>query len=505
MPKTAQLTALQMEHRERWQKGDRIRLEAFLEQHPGLRKDPEGMLDLIYQEVVLREEEGEHPQVEEYVRRFPSFATELRRQFEVHQAINGGSGSQPVVGARTNVGNGNSVAAHTPIPGGLTGQVLADFRVGQLLGKGGMGEVSLAEQTSLKRPVALKVLRQEMAANPAAFQRFRAEAEAVARATHPNIVQVYAVGESGGVQFMAMEYVEGKSLRDYLAKKGKLEVPVALTMMRQVAAALQRASDLGIVHRDIKPDNILLTARGEVKVADFGLARDEFRKRPVRLTELGTAIGTPVYMSPEQFQGQPVDVRSDIYSFGATCYHALGGKVPFKGETPLELALNHVEKVPEPLEKLRPDLPPGLANVIHKMLAKNPADRYQTARELSKDIAKIRAGMSATYVGEAQPDLSAARRSDPWIVRSVVLAAILLATAAGIGLGVWLHCRDDDHGQPESSTSSGGLGAPPGGSSASVETSSSAVSASKTSASAPADSSGSDSHGRHRHGGRDKD
>ena len=166
-----------------------------------------------------------------------------------------------------------------PPPGGedpagpsLIGKTVGDFRVLRRLGQGGMGQVYLAEQVSLKREVALKVLRRDLARNETSLARFKAEAEAVARATHANIVQVYYIGTVDGLPFMALEYVEGKNLREYLAKKGPPDLPLALSIMRQVAAALVRAGELGIVHRDIKPDNILLTRKGEVKVADFGLS-----------------------------------------------------------------------------------------------------------------------------------------------------------------------------------------------------------------------------------------
>src|SRR5262245_65414252 len=160
-------------------------------------------------------------------------------------------------------------------------RTLGEFRVLRRLGGGGMGQVFLAEQTSLKRNVALKILKPELAANATALQRFRQEAEAVARVTHANIVQVYAIGEQDGVPYMALEYVEGRTLRDYLAKKGPPELHVAVSIMRQVAAALQRAGELGIVHRDIKPENILLTRKGEVKVADFGLSASPPEHQPL--------------------------------------------------------------------------------------------------------------------------------------------------------------------------------------------------------------------------------
>src|SRR5262249_2020667 len=155
----------------------------------------------------------------------------------------------------------------------LTGQTLGDFLLLRRLGQGGMGQVYLAEQLSLKRKVALKIMRSDLAANPVALKRFQAEAEAVARVTHANIVQVYSIGATEGLHFMALEYVEGRTLREYIAKKGPPDLPIALSIMRQVAAGLERAHEAGIIHRDIKPENILLTRKGEAKVTDFGLSR----------------------------------------------------------------------------------------------------------------------------------------------------------------------------------------------------------------------------------------
>jgi serine/threonine protein kinase len=277
----------------------------------------------------------------------------------------------------------------------LTGRTLADFRILRHLGQGGMGQVYLAEQISLKRKVALKILRPETAADPTSLQRFKAEATAVAQATHANIVQIYAIGEADGIAYMALEYVEGRNLREYLLKKGPPDLLLALSIMRQVASALQRAAELGIIHRDIKPENILLTRKGEVKVADFGLSRCLAGARPaLNLTQSGVTMGTPLYMSPEQVEGKPVDCRTDIYSFGVTCYHMLAGQPPFQGDSPFEVALQHVRTEPKSLTEIRPDLPPLLCAMVHKMMAKEPAARYQTGRELLKDIARLRESLS---------------------------------------------------------------------------------------------------------------
>ncbi len=290
----------------------------------------------------------------------------------------------------------------------LTGRTLGDFHILRHLGQGGMGQVYLAEQISLKRNVALKILRSQLTADPTALPRFKAEATAIAQATHANIVQVYAIGEADGFCYMALEYVEGRNLREYLLKKGPPDVLLALSIMRQVASALQRACELGIIHRDIKPENILLTRKGEVKVADFGLSRCLTGDRPaLNLTQSGVTMGTPLYMSPEQVEGRPVDCRTDIYSLGVTCYHMLAGHPPFQGDSPFEVALQHVRDEPKPLAEVRPDLPPALCSIVQKMMAKDPAARYQTGRELLKDIARVREGLSGqtAAVESVQPSI----------------------------------------------------------------------------------------------------
>ena len=291
----------------------------------------------------------------------------------------------------------------------LTGRTLGDYHVLRRLGQGGMGQVYLAEQLSLKRNVALKILSADLAANATSLQRFRAEAEAVAKVTHANIVQVYATGEVEGLPFIALEYVEGRNLREFVTKKGPPELLLALSIMRQTAAALQRASEAGIIHRDIKPENILLTRKGEVKVADFGLSRCLGDPQPLHLTQSGVTMGTPLYMSPEQVEGKPLDCRTDIYSFGVTCYFMLAGQPPFDGATAFEVAMKHARDEPPPLSGVRPDLPPALCAVVHKMMAKDPAQRHQTGKEVLRDLARVRESLGGQTAAIALPSLSGER------------------------------------------------------------------------------------------------
>ncbi len=321
----------------------------------------------------------------------------------------------------------DNATAPTPPPQDtdLTGRTFGDFQVLRRLGQGGMGQVYLAEQVSLRRKVALKLLKPELAANPTSLARFKKEAEAVARATHANIVQIYFIGEVDGVPYMALEYVEGRSLRELLEKKGPPVLPLALNIMWQVAEALKRACELGIVHRDIKPENILLTEQGAAKVADFGLSRlGEATATTLRLTRSGDTLGTPLYMSPEQVEGRPVDHRTDIYSFGVTCYHMLAGQPPFTGTTPYEVAFKHVQEVPKPLASARPDLPPGLCVIVHKMMAKDPAERFQTAGELLAELVRL-------LQGEAPRARLYGRRSHR--VVWLFAASVVLSAAAGAG------------------------------------------------------------------------
>ena len=267
-----------------------------------------------------------------------------------------------------------------------SGRRFGDYQLLRRLGRGGMAEVYLAEQQSLRRKVAFKVLRGNLSRDDNYIRRFRNEAQAVAALVHANIVQVHEVGCLDGVHFMAQEYVPGQNLRQVLTRSGPMDVRLTVHIMRQVAAALHKAGQHGIVHRDIKPENILLAQTGEVKVADFGLARVTNDGGAMNLTQVGVTMGTPMYMSPEQVEGRTVDPRSDLYSFGVTCYQMLAGRPPFDGDTPLSVALQHLKKEPERLEQLRPSLPGGLCRIVHKLLAKQPENRYQNAADLLRDL-----------------------------------------------------------------------------------------------------------------------
>ena len=247
-----------------------------------------------------------------------------------------------------------------------------------------MADVYLAEQESLSRHVAVKVLRPETTVRPAAVERFVQEARAAAALVHGNIVQIHEVGCLDGIQFLVEEYVGGPSLKAWLDMRGPLDARQALTVLADVGSALARAAQQGVVHRDIKPENLLLTRDGEVKVADFGLAR--VREHDLGLTQDGTTLGTPLYMSPEQAEGREVDPRSDLYSLGATVYHLLAGRPPFAGTTGVAVAMAHIRDPLVPLGSLRPDLPESLPVIVDTLLAKWPDQRYETAGDLLRAV-----------------------------------------------------------------------------------------------------------------------
>jgi eukaryotic-like serine/threonine-protein kinase len=340
----------------------------------------------------------------------------------------------------------------------LTGRQLGDYQILRRLGRGGMAEVYLAEQLSLRRQVAIKVLRRTLAQDEAYVRRFQYEARAAAKLVHANIVAIHDVGNIEGWHYIAQEYVPGQNLKQLITRLGRgLEAPQAVTILRQVSAALQRASEQNITHRDIKPENIMLATTGEVKVADFGLARVAQAGESLQLTQVGITMGTPLYMSPEQVEGKEVDPRSDLYSLGVTAYHMLAGRPPFDGETALAVAVQHLKQEPERLETLRPDLPPGLCGIVHRLLAKSPGDRYQRAVDVLRELKALQIpGVDADWGGDLhawgsggieipsgrleatqqlgkamQRELAAARRSG-W--QRVGLGAALVALAAVVGL-----------------------------------------------------------------------
>ncbi|QDP94920.1 Stk1 family PASTA domain-containing Ser/Thr kinase [Microlunatus elymi] len=275
------------------------------------------------------------------------------------------------------------------------------YELGELLGRGGMAEVRRAVDNRLGRPVAVKELRTDLATDPTFQARFRREAQSAAGLNHPNIVAVYDTGEetdsATGVQipYIVMELVEGPTLRDILREGRKILPERALELTVGVLDALTYSHRAGIVHRDIKPANVMLTQSGNVKVMDFGIAR-AVADTSATMTQTAAVIGTAQYLSPEQARGETVDARSDLYSAGCLMYELLLGRPPFTGESPVSVAYQHVREAPVPPSQLDPSISPEIDAIALKALAKEPDDRYQSAREMKSDINRVLAGEQAT-------------------------------------------------------------------------------------------------------------
>ena len=267
------------------------------------------------------------------------------------------------------------------------------------LGAGGMGEVYLARDTQLGREVALKVLPPERMNDAEAVARFQREAMALAQLSHPNIVQAYDTGEEDGKHFLVMEFVEGTSLDKLLREKGALAPGRAADFAYQAAQALQHAHEKGLIHRDVKPSNLLVTSKGAVKLLDLGLSRflqDQIVDGAV--THEGIGMGTPDYAAPEQFRdAHSADERADVYELGCTLYHLLTGKPPFPGSSFHEKYEAHAKKKAQPVEEINPDVPGGVAMVVEKMMAKQPIDRFQTAAEVTEALSPFVAGSSVQF------------------------------------------------------------------------------------------------------------
>jgi serine/threonine-protein kinase len=283
----------------------------------------------------------------------------------------------------------------------MSDSVVGDrYRVEARIGQGGMAEVYRGFDPVLSRTVAIKVLLPQFARDAGFVARFRREAQAAARLNQPNIVGVYDTGADGDRQYIVMEFVEGRTLAEFLAGGRRLTPMQAVELTQKIAAALASAHERGIVHRDIKPGNVMVTRDGLVKVMDFGIAR---MQTDITAPQTSSVIGTPTYLSPEQAQGQTVDARSDLYSLGCVLYELLAGRPPFTGDTPVAIAYKQVNETPVPPSTHNPDIPPRLDAVVMKCLAKNPANRYQTAEELSADLERVKHGQDV----EATPLMAA--------------------------------------------------------------------------------------------------
>jgi eukaryotic-like serine/threonine-protein kinase len=313
-----------------------------------------------------------------------------------------------------------------------TPQVLGErYEIGGVLGRGGMAEVHRGRDLRLGREVAVKVLRSDLARDPSFQVRFRREAQAAASLNHPAIVAVYDTGEdrssSGATPYIVMEYVEGDTLRDVLRREGVLSPERAMNFAADICNALDFSHRNGIVHRDVKPGNVMVTPQGTVKVMDFGIAR-AVSDSAATMTSTAAVIGTAQYLSPEQARGESVDARSDVYSVGCLLYELVTGAPPFTGDSPVSVAYQHVREDPKLPSSVNPAIPPELDAILLKALSKNPANRYQSAADMRNDLLRALAGQRV----EATPVMGDAEKT-----------AIIGAPPGGYGDGEW-DDEDDD-------------------------------------------------------------
>jgi serine/threonine protein kinase/tetratricopeptide (TPR) repeat protein len=322
----------------------------------------------------------------------------------------------------------------------MIGKTISHYKILEKLGEGGMGVVYKAHDTRLDRTVALKFLPQHLAGTDEDKQRFMREAKAAAALNHPNICTIYSVEEEDGKQFISMEYVDGMTLREKYGAIGPAAIPIkeAIEYAIQIAEALSEAHDKGIVHRDIKPSNIMVDSRNRIKVMDFGLAK---LKDVVPITREGTTVGTVAYMSPEQVQGQDVDQRSDIFSFGIVLHEMLTGQTPFRGDHEAAMMYSIVNEEPQPISSALPEISNRLENLIERTLEKDPSDRYQSMHDLLSDLRRLKRKTSkkvAAGVGaeppaqelDAQQPLSGTRSGTR--ARLIYIAIVLVIVVAAV-------------------------------------------------------------------------
>ncbi|MBK5230793.1 MAG: serine/threonine protein kinase, partial [Thermoleophilia bacterium] len=328
----------------------------------------------------------------------------------------------------------------------LIGEVVGDrYRIEKVVGAGGMATVYKAFDATLERPVALKVMRREVTGDPDQLERFRREARAAAKLSHAHIVTVIDAGEENGRPYIVFEYVPGETLKQRIKSRGRLPVTEAVAYAIEIGSALVAAHGAGLVHRDVKPQNVLLDSAGHAKVADFGIARE--LEANDGLTKTGRVLGTTDYVAPEQAMGEDVTGQSDVYSLGIVLFEMLTGEVPFKGENHVAVAMKHVKEQLPDVQRLRPEVSSTLAAVVEKMTAKEPVDRYLSAASAQSDLEDVlaietaRAGGAtgeATVVFGSLPKrsrrLAPAGLSHPTRTR----LAWLVSLAAVVGIAVLL-------------------------------------------------------------------
>ena len=326
------------------------------------------------------------------------------------------------------------MTALTPVPDPqadrLQAALGAGYRVERTIGQGGFAAVYLVRDLTLKRPLAVKVLSPDLVLSATARERFRREAETVAQLSHPHIVPLHFIGDADDVVYLAMAFVDGESLADRIAREGRLPVDEVARILREVASALDLAHRRGVIHRDIKPHNVLLEREtGRSLVTDFGIARTA---ESVSLTATGMVVGTPTYMSPEQVTGGVVDQRADLYALGIVGWEMLVGNPPFGGATPTEMLMKRVAQPAEPVQKARPDTPPALAAVVDRCLEQDPEKRFASGAEIVRALGGVTPNAPQPTVERPRPR----RRLEPWHVAAAFVALVAVTT-------LWVRSRPE--------------------------------------------------------------
>lgn len=431
---SSSLHGILLRQRRAWRAGEGVLVEDWLRDHPWIRNDAEGMLDLIYGEYLERQRLGQHPDVDEYRARFPTCADSLARQIELHRALESGTaalGSDPGLGS-------DSLPAPAPYPSSGPPHIDGYEILGEV-GRGGMGVVYRARQIALGREVAIKMLRFAGLADATSHRLFRREAATIARLRHPNFVQIHDFGFWGDGPYLILEYVDGGNLSRRI---GGVPQPVAWSaaQVETLASAMAYAHAAQVIHRDLKPANVLLTAQGTLKISDFGLAKElathvDTAAGAVAATQTESVFGTPGYMPPEILTGprRPATPAIDIYGLGAILYELLTGRAPFVGGNLWEICQQIREQDPLPIHRIRRGIPLDLETICLKCLHKEPEHRYASAAALAEDLRRFRMGETIL----ARP-VGFLTRSLRWCRRHPLVASLWAALISSLWIGLVL-------------------------------------------------------------------
>ncbi|MEP3479951.1 MAG: serine/threonine-protein kinase [Fuerstiella sp.] len=412
--------------RESWRGKNRLSAEELLKQHPQLADDPNSAVDVIYAEILLREEHGERPSKDEYCRRFPQYYEPLSRQFQLHGALGHGvlGPVGPAPAATTTYPKKTLPASPESQPAAHSLKV-PGFEIHEVVGRGGSGVAYRATDTTLKRSVAIKFLQ---AAGDEHHKYLLREAEAAAALVHPNIVQVHQIGDVQATPFLVMEFIDGESLASRL-QQGPLPASEAADMLNDVALAIQFAHENNIVHRDLKPGNVLLDRSNSPHVCDFGLARKLDSEFTLHAT--GDVVGTPAYMAPEQARGESATTAADVYSLGAMLYHSLTGRPPFQAATPWEILNQVMADEPVSVCSLNAAIPKDLDTICTAAMHKVPYRRIQSAGDFAAELRRFKAGepIHSRPVGRFERAWKLCRRN-PAVAGMITVSVLALAAVA---------------------------------------------------------------------------